>query len=94
MADSPPTIYTSRPDTTLEAELNVLANVYRFILDCHAKKIAAEPDSCNDAAIVRNTEGVSHVDQRPDRPSEMDNQRLLSPIRERTPKPGLSSRRV
>ena len=50
--------------------MNVLANVYRFILDCHAKKIAAEPDSCNDAAIVRNTEGVSHVDQRPDRPSE------------------------
>jgi hypothetical protein len=74
--------------------LNVLANVYRFILDCHAKKIAAEPDSCNDAAIVRNTEGVSHVDQRPDRPSELDHQRLLSPIRERTPKPGLSSRRV
>ncbi len=50
--------------------MNVLANVYRFILDCHAKKIAAEPDSCNDAAIVRNMEGVSHVEQRPDRPSE------------------------
>ena len=92
--NSPRIIYTSRPDATPEAELNVLANVYRFILDCHAKKIAAEPDSCNDAAIVRNTEGVSHVDQRPDRPSEIDHQRLLSPIRERTPKPGLSSRRV
>jgi hypothetical protein len=50
-------IYTSRPDATPEAELNVLAAVYRFILDCHAKKIAAEPDSCNDAAIVRKTEG-------------------------------------
>jgi hypothetical protein len=92
--NSPRIIYTSRPDATPEAELNVLANVYRFILDCHAKKIAAEPDSCNDAAIVRNTEGVSHVDQRPDRPSELDHQRLLSPIRERTPKLGLSSRRV
>jgi hypothetical protein len=92
--NSPRIIYPSRPDATPEAELNVLANVYRFILDCHAKKIAAEPDSCNDAAIVRNTEGVSHVDQRPDRPSEIDHQRLLSPIRERTPKPGLSSRRV
>jgi hypothetical protein len=32
---------------------------------------APEPDSCNDAAIVRNTEGVSHVEQRPDRPSEI-----------------------
>jgi hypothetical protein len=63
--------YTPRPDATLEAELNVLANVYRFILDCHAKKVAAEPDSCNDAAIVRTTEEVSHVEQRPDRPSEI-----------------------
>jgi hypothetical protein len=35
--------YTSRPDATPEAELNVLANVYRFILDCHAKKKAVEP---------------------------------------------------
>jgi hypothetical protein len=30
---------------------------------------APEPDSCNDAAVVRNTEEVSHVEQRPDRPS-------------------------
>jgi hypothetical protein len=63
-------------DTTPEAaELNALANVYRFILDCYTEKMAAEPapepDSCNDIAIVRNTEGVSHVDQRPDRPSEI-----------------------
>jgi hypothetical protein len=36
--DSPRITYTSRPDATPEAELNVLANVYRFILDCHAKK--------------------------------------------------------
>jgi hypothetical protein len=69
--NSPRIIYTSRPDATPEAELNVLANVYRFILNCHAKKIAAELDSCNDAAIVRNTEGVSHIEQRPDRPSEI-----------------------
>ena len=36
--DSPRITYTSRPDATPEAELNVLADVYRFILDCHAKK--------------------------------------------------------
>ena len=65
----PSITYAPRSEATPEAELNVLANVYRFILDCHAKKIAAEPDSCNDIAIVRNTEGVSHVDQRPDRPA-------------------------
>jgi hypothetical protein len=35
--------YTSRLAATLEAELAVLANTYRFILDCHAKKMAAEP---------------------------------------------------
>jgi hypothetical protein len=31
-------LYEPRSDTTPEAELNALANVYRFILDCHAKK--------------------------------------------------------
>jgi hypothetical protein len=35
--------YTSRPDTAPETEVNVLANVYRFILDSRAKKMAAEP---------------------------------------------------
>ena len=40
--DSPRITYTSRPDATPEAELNVLANVYRFILGCHAKKKAAD----------------------------------------------------
>jgi hypothetical protein len=59
-------IYIPRPDATPEAELDALAAAYRCILDCHAKKKAAESDSCNDAAIVRNTEGVSHVEQRPD----------------------------
>jgi hypothetical protein len=32
VADSPPTFYTSRPNTTMEAELNALANVYRYVL--------------------------------------------------------------
>ena len=39
----PSVVYEPRSDTTPEAELNALANVYRFILDCHAKKMAAEP---------------------------------------------------
>jgi hypothetical protein len=34
--DSPHIRYIPRPDTTLETELYVLANVYRFILDGHA----------------------------------------------------------
>ena len=36
-----------------------------------AAEPAPEPDSCNDAAIVRNTEEVSHVEQRLDRPSQI-----------------------
>ena len=68
---SPRISYTPRLDATPEVELAALTACYRFILDSHAKKIAAEPDSCNDAAIVRNTEEVSHVEQRPDRPSEI-----------------------
>ena len=31
-------IYTPRPDVTPEAEISALATVYRFILDCHARK--------------------------------------------------------
>jgi hypothetical protein len=72
LSPSKPTVtFTPRPDATPEAEVNVLANVYRFILDCHAKKMAAEPDSCNDAAIVTNTEEVGHVEQRHDRSSQI-----------------------
>jgi len=66
----PSITYAPRSEATPEAELNVLANVYRFILDCHAKNMAPEPDSCNEAALVKDTEEVSNVEQRPDRPSE------------------------
>jgi hypothetical protein len=45
---SPRITFASRPDATPEAEVNVRANVYRFILDCHAKKMAPEPDSRDD----------------------------------------------
>ena len=76
--DNPSLTYTPRPDTTPEAELNALAAVYRFILDCHAKKKVAEPDSRNDTAIVTNTKEVSHVEQRLDRPSETTHTQLHS----------------
>jgi hypothetical protein len=35
----PAVTYSPRPDTTPEGELDALAAVYRFILDCHAKKM-------------------------------------------------------
>jgi hypothetical protein len=62
-------IYRSRPDATPEAELNALATVYRFILDCHAKKIAAEPapkpDSCITTQIDRGALAVQPQKMRP-----------------------------
>jgi hypothetical protein len=40
---NPRITYTSRPDATPEAELNVLATVYRFILDCKAEREVVRP---------------------------------------------------
>jgi hypothetical protein len=39
--------YIPHPDATQEAELNALASVYRFILNCRAKKNAAGVTSTN-----------------------------------------------
>jgi hypothetical protein len=33
--------YAELADATPDGELHVLANVYRFVIDCHAKKEAA-----------------------------------------------------
>jgi hypothetical protein len=38
-ASKVPITYTSRPNATPEAELSALAAVYKFIFDCHAKKM-------------------------------------------------------
>jgi len=52
------------------------ARAWAFVFQCWQEKQmttepAAEPNSCNDAAIVRNTEEVSDVEQQPDGPSEI-----------------------
>ena len=41
MSNTPTITYASRPEATPEGELSALAAVYRFILDCNAKKKAA-----------------------------------------------------
>jgi hypothetical protein len=46
---SPKVAYTPRPDAIPESELSALASVYRFILDCHAKKEATRPGGPDDA---------------------------------------------
>jgi len=58
-------IYQARKDTALERDANLLGNIYKFVLDCHAKKeTATSRVSCPEKG-VRNTGEVSHVDQRP-----------------------------
>jgi hypothetical protein len=63
-------------DTSEESEGSALTKIYALAIQKYQanEKLAEpayEPDSCNGAAIVRNIEEVSHVEQRPDRPSEI-----------------------
>ena len=46
--DRPRVTYAPCSDATPEGELDVLAKVYRFILDCNARKLATEPDGHDD----------------------------------------------
>ena len=75
-------IYRSREDATPTAELSALANVYRYVIDSHAKKKAAdattESDDRTDAAIVKQEE-VRHVELRSDRSSEITKPAALLP---------------
>jgi hypothetical protein len=42
--------YAPRTDATPEAELSALVNIYRFVLDCQAKKKAGGSDAGEDDA--------------------------------------------
>jgi hypothetical protein len=58
-----------------ESEVSVLTKIYALAMQKSQEREkpaerAPEPDSCNDAAKVRNTKEVGHVEQRPDRRSE------------------------
>jgi hypothetical protein len=58
-----------------ESEVSVFTRIYALAMQKYQEnekpaESAPEPDGCNDAAIVTNTEEVSHVEQRLDRPSE------------------------
>jgi hypothetical protein len=58
---SKPTVsYEPRRDTTPEAELNVLAVIYRFVLDCHAKKEAAPESRPDDAKGSKHDSRQQH----------------------------------
>jgi hypothetical protein len=42
-------VYTPHPDATLETEAAVLAAVYRFVLDCRARRKGGGPSTAQDA---------------------------------------------
>ena len=48
MGDAQHIVYTPRSDAAPEAELVALASVYRFILDCRAKKEGGPPTTPKD----------------------------------------------
>jgi hypothetical protein len=57
---SPRISYATRPDATPEAELGALAAVFRFVLDCHAKKEAAPENRPEDARKDQDARTYPH----------------------------------
>ncbi len=57
---SPRITYDLRPDAAPEAETTTLANVYRFVLDCHARKEATRPGSPDAAKEIDNDSRHCH----------------------------------
>ncbi len=47
-------IYQPGADATPDGELNALAAVYKFLLDCSERKEAAQPDRPNDAKEIKH----------------------------------------
>jgi hypothetical protein len=52
--------YAADPDTNPEAELFALANIYKFVLDCHTKKEATHPGSPDDARKDQDAGTCTH----------------------------------
>jgi hypothetical protein len=75
--NSPRITYTSRPDATPAHELDLLAEIYKFILQCGEERRAAGVTSTNgDDAKSEKEEGGGHVKQLANKSSEIVNQRL------------------
>ena len=61
----PRIIYTPcGPDATAEAEVAALSNVYRFIFDCHAKKIGRILDESGPEDVKGRSESDFHAKTR------------------------------
>ena len=53
-------VYAARSDASPRAELSALANIYKFVLDCHAKNEATRPGSPDDAKEIKNDSRHKH----------------------------------
>ena len=56
-------VYTPRADVTSESEVVALAAVYRFLLNRHAKKMAAHPGAPDDAEESKNARTATAIIQ-------------------------------
>lgn len=61
-SNKPRVTYHPRPDATPEGERVALACVYRFIIDCHAKKEAARRSRFEDD--VKGRQGTNETKER------------------------------
>jgi hypothetical protein len=65
MIQTPRIDYRARGDATTESQASALANVYRFLIHSSSKRGRLLDKSGPRDAILQNTKGGSHVDQRP-----------------------------
>jgi hypothetical protein len=63
--NKPRVVYQPRVDASPETEVNVLAAVYRFILDCHAKKKGTRPGAHDDAERRSSDGAKTSIRERP-----------------------------
>ncbi len=59
--NSPRVQYVPREDVTPETELSALGNVYRYVLDCHAKKAAPLQSRPDDAKGPKNDRAKASI---------------------------------
>jgi hypothetical protein len=63
--NSPHITYTRRSDATSEAEVAALGAIYKFVLDCHAKKEAAPESRPDDAKGSKNDRTATEIIPKP-----------------------------
>jgi hypothetical protein len=57
-------VYRHRVDATPEAEISTLTNIYRFVLDCHAKKRGRTLDESGPEDVKGRSESDFHAKTR------------------------------